>query len=114
MASNSTNNLDIKFMSQSQEQKEAVFNDAILKLDVINSCLMNDPIVGDRNPPINAPFGLYVVAGNSQGDWNGYSGYLAYYLEGWKFIKPKDGLILFHKPSTSIYVFYDNIWHKKV
>ena len=101
-------------MSQSQEQKEAVFNDAILKLDVINSCIMNDPIVGDRNPPSNAPFGLYVIANNPQGDLAKYPGHLAYYVEGWKFIKPRDGLILFHKPSTSIYVFYNDAWHKKV
>ncbi len=99
-------------MSQSQDKKESLFNECMMKLDAIKSCLMNDPLIGDKSPPENAPFGLYVISSGSTGDWEKYSGQLAYYIEGWKFIKPWDGLILFQKADKNIYVFYDGSWKK--
>ena len=111
-----TTNLEIKFMSQSQSKKESLFNDALMKLDAINSCLQNDPTIGDNNPPAHSQFGLYAISPNATGNWKGQGGNLAYYLEGWKFIKPWEGMILFYKSidqtKRGIYVYYDNKWNK--
>jgi hypothetical protein len=110
---NKTQNLEMIFMSQSQNKKEDLFNECIMKLDAIHSCIMNDPINGDKSPPINAAFGLYVISSNgANGDWQKYSGYLAYYIEGWKFIKPWTGMMLFREVDRNIYVFYHELWNK--
>jgi hypothetical protein len=112
MIQNKTKNLEITYMSQSQAGKEMVFNDAITTLDASKGCLMNDEVTGDNAPPSNALFGLYFVGSNPSGDWENQNGHLAYYAEGWKFIKPFEGMLLFQKKSKKICVFCDGSWIK--
>ena len=68
-----TQNMEMSFMSQSQNKKEDLLNECLMKLDATKSCLINDPINGDKIPPTNAVFGLYVIASSgATDDWQQY------------------------------------------
>lgn len=97
------------FMTTSQAQKEALYNENLRKEDILNSLT-----VKDRDLPI-APTSpsdgdAYIVAAGASGTWAGQAGNIAFYYGGWSYVVPFKGLIAFIE-DESVHTFYTgSVW----
>src|SRR5687768_17806382 len=88
-----TTNLGITLVEQSQAQKEVTVNEAFTRID---SILNTGAISKSVNTPPGSPStgDLYIVGTAPTGDWAEKAKQLAYYDQSWRFIVPKEGMLL--------------------
>jgi hypothetical protein len=94
----STTNLKMTLLAMNQSQKEVTVNEALVTIDsLINNCadsfvdkLPEEKFAGDR---------IYILPEKP-----------AYYYNGWRYIKPKEGLILWVKKERKLYVYSEDKW----
>ncbi len=100
-----TQNLSLPLLMQGQLNKDTTVNDALLLIDaVLNSAL--ESLTPFKAPPINLPAGsLILVAQGADAGFECFEGQIAFYTNGWHFIKPKEGLVLWVKDIKKCVVF---------
>jgi hypothetical protein len=100
-----TQNLSLPLLVQGQLNKDTTVNEALLLLDaVLNSAL--ESLTPFKNPPTNLPAGsLILVAQGADEGFECFEGQIAFYINGWHFIKPKEGLVLWVKDIKKCVVF---------
>jgi hypothetical protein len=103
-----TKNLSLPLLIYGQLNKDTTFNEALLRLDsILNSCL--ESLTPYSLPPSDLEEGkLILVDKNAKEVFEEFANHLAFYMNGWHFIKPKEGLILWVKDERKPFVFNGN------
>jgi len=93
-----TINLNLKLLKYNQAQKEVLINEAISLLD---SMVQRTVIDITEALPSSAEDGdVYIYYDNS----------IAIYLNGWRFLSPKDGWVFWVRNRRCNYIFFENKW----
>lgn len=97
--------LGITYLEESQDNGHVTFNELV---NVIDSVLGAKVIDRDLTaPPGGESNGdLYIVGGPATGDWTGQDGNLALYYDGYIFITPKEGMVVYID-DEDVYEMYD-------
>lgn len=99
-----TPRLDIALMSTSSESKETLFNEAVFLLDV-----MSQPFAVSYTttaPPVSPSNGdLYIVPFGATDAWEDEDEKLAVYVNGWRFIPPRLGFLIFVEDENEYYTY---------
>lgn len=104
-----TPNMAISLLVTQQAQKEITVNEALLRIDaLLNSFAISAQF---SNPPNEVKDGdLYIIAVNATGEWQGKEQQLAFFYQGWRYIKPNLGLALWVKDKNSLFRFNGQHW----
>jgi hypothetical protein len=110
-----TTNLNLTMLSQYQTGAFFALNSNLNIIDsVLNCSLKGDVENGENSPPANPEDHLYLVGQNASEAWAdsaAFSGIKKGMLaksnggNGWIFIKPKNGLLLWHEDDKKLYVY---------
>ena len=102
---NETKNLHLPLLRQGQLNKDITVNDALVLIDsILNASLKT--LAPFQAPPIDLEEGdLILVAENAIESFEGKDGCIAFYNNGWRFIKPREGLMLWARESKALAVF---------
>jgi hypothetical protein len=102
---NETQNLKLPLLKQGQLNKDITLNEALMLIDcILNSGL--ESLMGHHTPPNNLENGkLILTSDNPQESFEKFPNHIAFYTNGWHFIKPREGLILWVKDVKSLFVF---------
>ena len=106
-----TNNLGITLVEQSQAQNEVTVNEAISVLEALQNRGVED--MNLTTPPTSPSAGAaYIVAATGTGAWAGKDGKIAYFNAVWKFITPREGLLIWVNDEDALYYFSGSAWLK--
>ncbi|MDR1425854.1 MAG: DUF2793 domain-containing protein [Rickettsiales bacterium] len=106
-----TNNLKLPLLVPNQSGKEFTHNEALVILDnLLHSGVKNtlngpppEPMTGDR----------YLVGPEATGDFLGKENSIAFYDNGWRFIIPPPGQLIWNLALSKLYVF-NGAWSEAV
>ena len=102
---NETQNLKLPLLKQGQLNKDITLNEALMLID----CMLNsglESLMGHHTPPQNLENGkLILTSDNPQESFEKFPNHIAFYTNGWHFVKPREGLILWVKDVKSLFVF---------
>jgi|GEM_PF-1989641 len=103
-----TKNLNLKLLKYNQAQKEILINEAICLFD---SLIHRSAISFTKDPPSDKTEGdVYIVPSNSKHSWEGAENSIAVYLNGWRYIQPKEGWIFWVNSRNQYYVYKNDSW----
>jgi hypothetical protein len=104
-----TENLLLPLLAQNQAQKEIIVNEALVTIDALLNCGVK---LMDITKPVDEPQNgeLYIIGDNAEGEWKGKEKQLAYYYQGWRFIKPNEGLTLWVIPQQAPFTYNGKEW----
>lgn len=104
-----TPNLSLSLIEQSQAQKEVTANEAFLAIDaVLNSGAIDKDI---STPPVSPQEGdIYIVASGGTNDWDGRDGDIAWFYQSWRFIRPKEGMMIWVSDEDTHYIYDGTAW----
>lgn len=105
-----TPRLSLPFLSVGQAQKEFTHNESLQTLDTLVGGAIEEP---PRAAPPSAPSlgACYIVANGATDAWAGKADCIATWTSGgWRFIFPRDGMILFERTSGVWAVFRNGAW----
>lgn len=104
-----TSHLEITLLEQSQAQKEITINEAFARIDAV----LNGGVI-DRDlatPPGSPAAGdVYIVGASPTGAWAGKAGQVAYFDQVWRFITPREGLMLWVNDENLRLVYDGSTW----
>lgn len=108
---NSNNNsspwLGLPLLTPEQSQPEILINEAIIRLEA----LMMGVIKESPLPPAEPALGeLYLVSSKAMGVWQEFSGWLAHYYHGWRFIEPKEGFRIWRQDKKQWWKYEGKKW----
>ncbi len=97
----STTGVSYSFYSDEQQiELERIQNAGVKDKDLVAPPAL--PQIGDA----------YIVANMAKGDWAGKEGQIAYYRNAWKFIQPREGLLIWVDDENKIYFYHQGQWVK--
>jgi hypothetical protein len=100
-----TNNYKMDLLITSQAQKEVTVNEALGLIDnLLNKAIYN---IIDELPCESQNGDLYLISASPVKELVKNSNYLAFYMNGWRFIYPRYGMIFFNIGSGNWMVFKD-------
>lgn len=105
-----TDRLKLPLLIPNQSGKEVTHNEAMV---IIDNLLQNHVIDNTLNvPPEKVNNGdMYIVAEVASEDWLNKEKYIAIFDNGWRFIKPINGMLFFVLKDETFYI-YNNSWIK--
>lgn len=104
-----TNLLGITLLEQAQAQKEITINQALSALDAATTHTVLDKDLA--TPPVSPVAGdRYIVAASATGAWAGKSGQIAFYDQGWRFITPSTGVVVYVADEAKEYRYNGTSW----
>jgi hypothetical protein len=104
--SDATTRLDLPFIASGQAQKELFHNEALSRIDAALHAVAQ--AIGDDTPP-SAPVAgqCWIIGTTPTGDWVGQADALAAWTDdGWRFIAPPPGMIVW-LPASGIEARFD-------
>lgn len=104
-----TRNLDLLLLQYNQSQKELVANEWFATVDALFFRYALDIV---DSLPYDADEGVYIISYNASGDLLEHVGHIAFYLNGWRYLPPKNGFIFFVDSCSSYFVFKDGSWSR--
>ena len=104
-----TQNLDLLLLEYNQSQKEVVANEWFATTDALFSRYVLDFV---DILPENVTSGVYIISDKAGGELSKYKGYLAFYLNGWRYLLPKNGFIFFVEARAEYFIFKDGAWKR--
>jgi hypothetical protein len=103
-----TPNLGLRLLVQSQSQKEITVNEALCRIDALQAGVLSRT---QATPPSSPTDGLtYIVSGSATGAWSGKYHHITYYLAGWHFIAPRTGMNLWVADEAITYRYNGTAW----
>jgi hypothetical protein len=104
-----TARLGITLLESAQAQKEITVNEALARIDsVLNGGAIDKDIAVPPVSPANGD--VYIVASSPTGTWAGKASQIAYFDQLWRFIIPKEGMMLWVMDEDKHYVFNGTAW----
>lgn len=105
---NKTKNLGLKLLEYNQAQKEIVINEALCLFD----SLLNKSVISfvETVPEEKNEGEVYIISADNPKNNTDQEAALAIYLNGWRYIKPKEGWIFWVRSEKKHYVFQNGIW----
>ena len=104
-----TAHLGITLLEAAQAQKEMTVNEALARIDaVLNGGAIDKDLASPPGSP--AAGDVYIVAASPTGDWAGKAGQVAYFDQIWRFIVPREGLMLWVADEDAHYVYSGSAW----
>lgn len=104
-----TSHLEITLLEQSQAQKEITINEAFARIDaVLNSGAIDRDLAAPPSSP--AAGDVYIVAASPTGAWAGKSANIAYFDQIWRFIVPREGMMLWVNDENLRVVYNGTHW----
>lgn len=104
-----TSHLGITLLEQSQAQKEITINEALARIDAALNCgAIDRDLATPPSSPANGD--VYIVAASPTGAWSGKAGQVAYFDQVWRFIEPKEGLMLWLNDENIHVVYNGSTW----
>lgn len=104
-----TSHLEITLLEQSQAQKEMTINEAFARIDaVLNSGAIDRDLAAPPSSP--AAGDVYIVAASPTGAWAGKSANVAYFDQIWRFIVPREGMMLWVNDENLRVVYNGTHW----
>ena len=100
-----TQNLGLQLLSQGQLNKDITVNEAFLLIDCILNSGLESLTPFEDYPPNLEEGKLIITAKTTKGVFEQFPNHIAFYKNGWRFLKPKEGLILWVKAEKSCFVF---------
>jgi hypothetical protein len=104
-----TQNLDLMLLQYHQSQKELVANEWFSTVDVLFSRYVISFV--ERLPEEKVD-GVYIISDKAVDKLFKYRGYIAFYLNGWRFLLPKTGFIFFVESSSDYFIFLNGAWQR--
>jgi hypothetical protein len=102
---NETQNLKLPLLKQGQLNKDITLNEALMLID----CILNSGLESStrhHTPPSDLENGKLILTSDAPKEsFEKFPNHIAFYTNGWRFIKPKEGLILWVKDVKSLFVF---------
>jgi hypothetical protein len=104
-----TSHLGLTLVEQAQAQKEVTVNQAFTRLDAL---LNTGAIDKDLATPPGSPAtgDVYIVAGSPTGAWSGHATHIAYFDQIWRFVTPREGMLLWVNDENLLYIFDGTVW----
>lgn len=96
---------------EGQASGETKANEYLGALEIVtNGKVLDRDLATPPGSPANGD--LYIVAASPTGAWTGQAGKFAYYLNGWKFITPQSGMVVFvHDEKVPfMYSAIESLW----
>ncbi len=104
-----TPHLSITLVEQAQAQKEVTVNTAIMRLEaLLNTGVIDKDLATPPGSPAQGD--VYIVASSPTGVWTGQAEKVAYYDQTWKFITPREGMLLWVNDENKLYVYDGADW----
>jgi hypothetical protein len=100
-----TQNLGIPLLVQGQLNKDITVNEAFLLIDCILNSGLESLTPFEDYPPNLEEGKLILTSKTTKGLFQNFPNHIAFYKNGWRFLKPKEGLILWVKQAKSCFVF---------
>ena len=109
MTATTTLNLAIPLLSTAQAQKEVTINEALNRIDLLLAAgVISNSLSA---PPASPATGdAYIVAASPSGAWAGQANALAYFDQVWRFIPPRQGMVLWVASTASLMVHNSGSW----
>ncbi len=110
MPNTSTINVQLPYLYTNQAQKEVLVNESLTRIDGL---LNNGAVTRSLSTPPSTPMegSLYIVGASPTGAWVGYTSYMALYNSGWRFIQPKEGMLLWVNDENKQYIYNGTDWN---
>ena len=108
-----TTNLKLPLLIPNQSGKEITHNEALVVIDNIlqNGVIDKDLATPPENPNSND---IYIVGKNAIGDWADKDKQIAFYDNGWRFVKPREGFIFWVNDEDKLYTYNGSKWIEAV
>ncbi len=104
-----TQHLGITLIEQSQSQKEVTANEAFNRLDaLLNTGAIDKDVATPPGSPAEGD--VYIVASGATDDWATHENDIAYYSQIWRFITPREGLIIWVNDEDALYRYDGSAW----
>lgn len=108
MAIVTTPKLGIRLMSTGDIQKEVVFNEAAVSLDILSARVAT---AIQNSPPSSPTDGdVYIVGNTPTSAWAGYVNNVAFYYNGWRFVSPFQQLKMYVNVPAKWYTYSGSGW----
>lgn len=106
-----TTNLKLPLIVPNQAGKEIMHNEALVILDNIvqNGIISKDLSIPPENTNTND---IYIVGANATGTWEGKDNQLAFFDNGWRFIKPREGFTFWINDKDKLYCYNGTNWQE--
>lgn len=105
-----TARLALPFIASGQAQKELFHNEAMARIDALLQPAV-ESVALDTPPGSPVPGQCWVVGASPSGDWNGQALALAAYTEnGWRFVAPRAGMLVWSLADTLPAMFDGAVW----
>ncbi|AIL64477.1 hypothetical protein NOVO_00330 [Rickettsiales bacterium Ac37b] len=104
-----TSHLLIPLLMPNQSQKEVIINEAFIIIDV----MLNRGVksINVDTPPNSTQNGdIYIVGDKPTEEWVTKNKHIAYYQDGWRFIKPNEGMQFWVNDKDQIYIYNGERW----
>lgn len=108
--SDTTSRLSLPLLQPGQAQKESTHNEALAILDIaVQASVL---AVGATVPPANPDVGAaWILGAAPTGDWAGHAFALAAWTAGgWRFVVPREGMMVWHGGDRHIVRFSTGTW----
>ena len=102
-----TNNYKFDLMVQNQSNKDITYNESLLKVDNFLNCSVIDLM--DDTPDKLKVSEKYIL---SKGEYKNHICYLPHESKKIQYLKPQNGMVIFHLQAKEFLYFYDNNWNK--
>jgi hypothetical protein len=102
-----TNNYQFDLMVQNQSNKDITFNESLLKIDNFLNCSVIDLI--EEAPDKLKAGEKYIL---SKGEYKNHICYLPHESKKTHYLKPQNGMIIFHLQTKEFLCFYDDSWNQ--
>ncbi|PLK27420.1 DUF2793 domain-containing protein [Novosphingobium sp. TH158] len=108
-----TPRLALPMLFAGQSQKEIFVNEALVRIDALCHCIIEDEIA---SPPASAPDGTaWLVGSGATGEWAGRDGAIALRQLGqWQFSAPVDGMRITNRATGQVIGRVDDAWVRPV
>lgn len=99
-------------LAVNQSQKEVTANELFLALSAISAGGIEAVLAAPPGSPLNGQ--AWIVATLPSGIWAGKSNQIAYYFDGWRYINPYKGLVLYNSAAQELFVFNGATWQQYI
>lgn len=105
-----TSNLSLPELVEGQAQGEITHNEALAMIDVLaQGTVISRTTAAQPGSPVNG--GRYLLTASPTGaQWAGNANKFAYYLNGWRFLTPKEGWRFWVNDTNQLVIYNGTTW----